>query len=537
MKGDSQMTTFSDRLKEAMYAQNLKQIDLVHIAAENNVKLGKSHVSQYVSGKTVPRNDILHFLADTLHVDADWLLGDSQENFTARENNSVAPKTPSTTKTSGSVGTSNSSKRGTTPMKKTITDKNDNDNAGSSAMHIFKKSSKLDNVLYDVRGPVVEEAARMEERGTHVLKLNIGNPAPFGFRTPDEVIYDMSQQLSDCEGYSPSQGLFSARKAIMQYSQIKKLPNVTINDIYTGNGVSELINLCMSALLDNGDEILIPSPDYPLWTACATLAGGKAVHYICDEQSDWYPDIEDMRRKITDRTKALVIINPNNPTGYLYTRREMNQIRDLVKKYDLFLFSDEVYREFIYTGSPYISACHLEGIENNVVLIDSVSKRYSECGIRIGALITKNKEIRDAVMKFCQARLSPPLIGQIAAEASLDAPEEYSRETYDEYVERRKCLIDGLNRIPGVYSPIPMGAFYTVAKLPVDDSDKFCAWCLSDFEYEGQTVFMAPASGFYTTPGSGINEVRIAYVLKKEDLTRALFVLQKALEAYPGRTE
>ena len=249
------------------------------------------------------------------------------------------------------------------------------------------------------------------------------------------------------------------------------------------------------------------------------------------------PKVEKFEELINERTKAILICNPNNPTGYLYTRREMNQIRDLVKKYDLFLFSDEVYREFIYTGSPYISACHLEGIENNVVLIDSVSKRYSECGIRIGALITKNKEIRDAVMKFCQARLSPPLIGQIAAEASLDAPEEYSRETYDEYVERRKCLIDGLNRIPGVYSPIPMGAFYTVAKLPVDDSDKFCAWCLSDFEYEGQTVFMAPASGFYTTPGSGINEVRIAYVLKKEDLTRALFILQKALEAYPGRTE
>ena len=214
----------------------------------------------------------------------------------------------------------------------------------------------------------------------------------------------------------------------------------------------------------------------------------------------------------------------------------MNQIRDLVKKYDLFLFSDEVYREFIYTGSPYISACHLEGIENNVVLIDSVSKRYSECGIRIGALITKNPEIRKAVMKFCQARLSPPLIGQIAAEASLDVPDDYMRDTYDEYVERRKCLIDGLNRIPGVYSPIPMGAFYTVARLPVDDADEFCAWCLRDFQYEGETVFMAPASGFYTTPGVGRNEVRIAYVLKKEDLRRALFVLEKALEAYPGRT-
>ena len=213
----------------------------------------------------------------------------------------------------------------------------------------------------------------------------------------------------------------------------------------------------------------------------------------------------------------------------------MNQIRDLVKKYDLYLFSDEVYREYIYTGSPYISACHLEGIQENVILIDSVSKRYSECGIRIGALITKNKAVRQAVMKFCQARLSPPLIGQIIAEASLDAPEEYYRDVYDEYVERRKCLIDGLNLIPGVYSPIPMGAFYTVAKLPVDDSEKFCRWCLESFEDEGETIMMAPASGFYTTPGIGYNEVRLAYVLKKKDLERALTILKKALEAYPGR--
>jgi hypothetical protein len=213
----------------------------------------------------------------------------------------------------------------------------------------------------------------------------------------------------------------------------------------------------------------------------------------------------------------------------------MNQIRDLVKKYDLFLFSDEVYREFCYTGAPYISAFHLKGIEDNVVLIDSVSKRYSECGIRIGALITKHKELKKNVMKFCQARLSPPLIGQLIAEASLDAPDDYLLSTYNEYVERRKFLIDGLNRIPGCYSPIPMGAFYTMAKLPVDDADKFCAWCLKEFEYEGQTVFMAPGSGFYTTPGLGVNEVRVAYVLKKEDLAKALIVLAKALEAYPGR--
>lgn len=288
--------------------------------------------------------------------------------------------------------------------------------------------------------------------------------------------------------------------------------------------------------LNPGDEIIVPEPAYANYMAFA-ISAGAVIRTISTtiEEGFSLPKVEKFEELINERTRAILICNPNNPTGYLYTRREMNQIRDLVKKYDLYLFSDEVYREFIYTGSPYISACHLEGIENNVVLIDSVSKRYSECGIRIGALITKNVEVRKAVMKFCQARLSPPLIGQIAAEASLDEPEEYGREVYDEYVERRKCLIDGLNRIPGVYSPIPMGAFYTVAKLPVDDAEEFCAWCLKDFDYEGETVMMAPAAGFYTTPGSGKNEVRIAYVLKKEDLTRALFVLRKALEAYPGR--
>jgi aspartate aminotransferase len=240
-------------------------------------------------------------------------------------------------------------------------------------------------------------------------------------------------------------------------------------------------------------------------------------------------------RLITPKTKAIMICNPNNPTGYLYTQQEMNQIRDLVKKYDLYLFSDEVYREFCYTGAPYISACHLEGIEQNVVLVDSVSKRYSECGIRIGALITKNKQVRKDVMKFCQARLSPPLLGQIVAEASLDASPEYMLNVYNEYVERRKFLIDAINRIPGCYTPIPMGAFYTVAKLPIDDADKFCAWLLDEFEYEGQTVMIAPASGFYTTPDVGKNEVRLAYVISKEDLAKAMLVLEKALEIYPGR--
>ena len=345
------------------------------------------------------------------------------------------------------------------------------------------------------------------------------------------IPYDQRPSIKRDRGY------LSYREKLVDYYKKFNI-NVTADDIIITSGGSEAVLFSFMSCLNPGDEIIVPEPAYANYMAFAISAGAR-IRTIATtiEEGFSLPKVEKFEELINERTKAILICNPNNPTGYLYTRREMNQIRDMVKKYDLYLFSDEVYREFIYTGSPYISACHLEGIEENVVLIDSVSKRYSECGIRIGALITKNKEVRNAVMKFCQARLSPPLIGQIAAEASLDAPEEYTRETYDEYVERRKCLIDGLNRIPGVYSPIPMGAFYTVAKLPVDDSEKFCAWCLSEFNYEGETVMMAPAAGFYTTPGAGRNEVRIAYVLKKEDLVRALFVLRKALEAYPGRVE
>ncbi len=373
-----------------------------------------------------------------------------------------------------------------------------------------------------------------KQRGVHVFHLNIGQP---DLPTPQvalDAIHNINRSVLE---YSPSAGFRSYREKLVGY-YAKYNIHLTADDIIVTAGGSEAVLFAFLACLNPGDEIIVPEPAYANYMAFAISAGARirSVTTTIDEGFA-LPKVEKFEELINERTRAILICNPNNPTGYLYTRREMNQIRDLVKKYDLFLFSDEVYREFIYTGSPYISACHLEGIEQNVVLIDSVSKRYSECGIRIGALITKNEEIRRAVMKFCQARLSPPLIGQIAAEASLDVDEEYMRDVYDEYVERRKCLIDGLNRIPGVYSPIPMGAFYTVARLPVDDSDKFCAWCLSDFQYEGQTVFMAPASGFYTTPGTGHNEVRISYTLKKEDLTRALFVLQKALEVYPERVE
>ena len=373
-----------------------------------------------------------------------------------------------------------------------------------------------------------------KQRGVHVYHLNIGQP---DLPTPQEAIEAIRHIDRSVLEYSPSAGYRSYREKLVSY-YAKYNINLTADDIIVTAGGSEAVLFSFLACLNPGDEIIVPEPAYANYMAFA-ISAGAVIRTIATtiEEGFSLPKVEKFEELINERTRAILICNPNNPTGYLYTRREMNQIRDLVKKYDLFLFSDEVYREFIYTGSPYISACHLEGIEQNVVLIDSVSKRYSECGIRIGALITKNAQIREAVMKCCQARLSPPLIGQIAAEASLDADPDYLRDTYDEYVERRKCLIDGLNRIPGVYSPIPMGAFYTVARLPVDDCEKFCAWCLTDFAYEGETVMMAPAAGFYTTPGAGRNQVRIAYVLKKEDLQRALVVLRKALEAYPGREE
>ena len=371
---------------------------------------------------------------------------------------------------------------------------------------------------------LVPLANRAKAKGTVVYHLNIGQP---DLATPEVALRAAHHLDREVLEYSPSEGILSFRKKLVEYYHKFNI-DVCTDDIIITTGGSEAVFFSFMACLDPGDEIIVPEPAYANYMAFAISCGAviKTISSTIDEGFA-LPSVEKFEALITPRTKAILICNPNNPTGYLYTRKEMNQIRDLVRKYDLFLFSDEVYREFCYTGAPYISAFHLEGIENNVILVDSVSKRYSECGIRIGALITKNKQVRENVMKWCQARLSPPLIGQIMAEASLDTPEEYMRDVYDEYVERRKFLIDGLNRIPGCYSPIPMGAFYTVARLPIDDADKFCAWCLEEFDYEGQTIFMAPASGFYTTPGLGKNEVRLAYVLAK-----ALVVLEKALETY-----
>ena len=380
---------------------------------------------------------------------------------------------------------------------------------------------------------LVPLADKAKERGVKVYHLNIGQP---DLKTPQIALDTLKKIDRKILEYSPSNGFKSLRLKLAEYYKKFNI-DVDEKDIIITSGGSEAVNFAFMSCLDPGDEIIVPEPAYANYTAFAIGAGAIVKPIVSTiEEGFSLPHIERFEEMITPKTKGILICNPNNPTGYLYNQKEMNKIRDLVKKYDLYLFSDEVYREFCYTGAPYISAFHLKGIEDNIILFDSVSKRYSECGIRVGALVTKNEAVRKAVMKFCQARLSPPLIGQIIAEASMDTPEEYMLEMYNEYVERRKYLIDGLNRIPGVYTPIPMGAFYTVARLPIDDCDKFCAWLLNEFEYEGQTVMMAPATGFYTEKDKGKNEVRVAYVLEKEELAKALNVLKKALEVYPGRT-
>ncbi len=381
-------------------------------------------------------------------------------------------------------------------------------------------------------------ASEAENKGLYIYRLNIGQP---DLPTPQkalDVLRHVDRKVLD---YTPSQGIQSLREALVGYYdkyQIKLNPD----EIIITCGGSEAVLFAFMSCLNPGDEIIIPEPAYANYMSFAVSAGAviKSVTTTIDK-GFCLPKIDKFEELINERTKAILICNPNNPTGYLYSHRDMNSLRDLVKRYNLYLFSDEVYREFIYTGSPYISAMHLQGIEDNVILIDSLSKRYSECGIRIGALITKNEAVRDTVMKFCQARLSPPLLGQLVAEASIEGTEQYSQEIYQEYVDRRKCLIDGINRIPGCYTPIPMGAFYTLANLPVDDTEKFCAWCLKDFLWKdehtpkgcsGETIMMAPASGFYTDPELGRHQVRLAYVLAQNKLMRALFILEKALDKY-----
>ena len=371
-----------------------------------------------------------------------------------------------------------------------------------------------------------------KRNGVKVYHLNIGQP---DILTPEcglEAARNLDRKILE---YSPSQGHLSLRTKLVSYYAEYGI-DLSPDEIIITTGGSEAVMFAYMACLDPGDEIIVTDPSYANYMAFA-ISAGAVVKSVKTNIEDGFrlPSVEEFEKQITPKTKAILICNPNNPTGYLYTRNEMRQIRDIVRKHNLFLFSDEVYRDFIYTKAPYISAFHLEGIEQNVVLIDSVSKRYSECGIRIGALITKNKEVREAVMKFCQARLSPPLIGQLIAEASVSTPHEYMEQVYDEYLDRRNFLVNELNKIDGVFSPTPMGAFYTMVKLPVDDAEKFCEWCLTDFQYNGETIMMAPGNGFYTDPGERRDQVRMAYVLNKEDLGKAIVVLRKALEAYNSK--
>ena len=396
-------------------------------------------------------------------------------------------------------------------------------------MEISQRAQNMPSSPIRKLAPYADAAKR---NGIHVYHLNIGQP---DIKTPQCGLDALKSVDRTILEYSPSDGYLSLRtKMVKYYAQYGIY--LSPEEIIVTTGGSEAVLFAFLACLEPGDEVIVTDPFYANYMAFAISVGAviKSVK-TCIEDGFRLPSVEAFEEQITPRTKAILICNPNNPTGYLYTRKEMQRLRDIVRKHGLYLFSDEVYREFIYTGMPYISAFHMEGIEENVVLFDSVSKRYSECGIRIGCICTKNRRVREAVMKFCQARLSPPLLGQIVAEASIDVQKEYLQGVYEEYLDRRNYLIDGLNKIPGVYSPIPMGAFYTMAKLPVDDAEKFCIWCLSDFQYEGATVMLAPGAGFYTEPGEGRQEVRIAYVLCKEDLCKALVVLQKALEAYPGR--
>lgn len=421
--------------------------------------------------------------------------------------------------------------------------------------HISERGKSLPASPIRKLAPLAEQA---KKKGIKVYHLNIGQP---DLPTPKKALDAVRGIDRTTLEYSSSQGNRSLREEFVKYYTRYGI-NLDPDQIIVTAGGSEALLAVFLTCLNPGDEVVITEPGYANYLGFAAAAGlvVKAVTSKIEERFA-LPSAEDFRNAITPKTKALLICNPNNPTGYLYTPEELFQIKELVREHDLFLIADEVYREFVYTEEPYVSALTLFGIEQNVIVIDSVSKRYSECGIRIGMAVTRNKDVRDALLRFCQSRLSPPLLGQIAAEASVEGTESYSKDCFEEYKKRRDFFIDGLNRIPGVYSPMPEGAFYTIARLPVDDADDFCSWCLTDFCYKeneqveehdegihfhsplpgpennekepaGETLMMAPASGFYATPGLGRNEVRMAYVLKIPDLERALIVLRAALEEY-----
>ena len=543
--------SFSDRLKQSMELAGIKQADLIRLAENQGKKLGKSQVSQYVSGKTIPRKDVLGVLALVLGVDRDWLLGGAGEQATAVRSQNVAAQGQEThvctntvpdalsaesdlqKRSSDDAPSSSPSSRGINlqeAVSRTIDQR-----STVMGMREFKKSSKLDNVLYDVRGPVADEAARMEGNGQHILKLNIGNPAPFGFRTPFEVVQDMRQQLPECEGYSDSRGLFSARKAIMQYAQIKHIPNVGMDDIYTGNGVSELINLSMQALLDSGDEVLIPSPDYPLWTACVTLSGGTPVHYICDEEAEWYPDIADIESKVTPRTKAIVIINPNNPTGAVYPREVLQEIVEVARRHQLIIFSDEIYDRLCMDGIEHVSIAELAP-DLPCVTFSGLSKSHMIAGYRIGWMIFSGEKkcIEDfmlGVNMLSNMRLCSNVPAQSIVQTALGG-----HQSVKDYVvpggrvyEQRNFVYEALCNMEGVSVVKPKAAFYIFPKLDVKkfgitDDEQFAL----DLLHQKKILI---------TRGGGFNwhkpdHFRIVYLPRIEVLSQAMEELGDFLEHY-----
>ena len=511
--------TFAARLAAAMDSVGFKQADLVHAAEQRGEKLGRSQISQYVAGKSTPRREVLELLASLLAVEPDWLEGEPGQ------------AEPSATTSPAQSQPASVQQQDSNPLDSS----NPTDNQGSKPMRQFKKSSKLDNVLYDVRGPVVDEAARLESQGMRILKLNIGNPAPFGFRTPDEVVHDMRHQLPDCEGYSDSKGLFSARKAIMQYSQIKGLPNVDMDSIYTGNGVSELINLCMQALLDTGDEILIPSPDYPLWTACATLAGGTPVHYVCDEQAEWYPDIDDIEHKITPRTKAIVIINPNNPTGALYPREVLQQIVDVARKHQLMIFSDEIYDRLVMDDLEHVSIASMAP-DLFCITFSGLSKSHMIAGYRIGWMVLSgNKHCAEDFILGLNMLSNMRLCSNVPAQSIVQTA-LWGHQSVRNYVvpggrvyEQREYVYKALNDIPGITAVKPKAAFYIfpkidVKKFNITNDEQFALDLLHE-----KKILLVPGKGFnWDKP----DHFRVVYLPRIEVLSEAMGQLGDFLSHY-----
>ena len=525
---------FSDRLAEAMEKSGLRQSDLIRIAAEQDHKLGKSQLSQYLSGKVTPRAQAVVILAQALGVSEEWLAeGEAASQPEAAAQEAAARDAVAQSASHGEERQEpKEGSRGTNTMEKGTAAGRQGE---GSSMRQFKKSSKLDNVLYDIRGPVLDEAYRMEDQGIHVLKLNIGNPAPFGFRTPDEVVKDMQDQLTECEGYSNSRGLFTARKAIMQYDQLKGIPNVDVEDIYTGNGASELIQLAMNAFMDEGDEILVPSPDYPLWTACATLAGGTAVHYVCDEKANWYPDIDDIRSKVTSRTKGIVVINPNNPTGALYPREVLQQIVDVAREHQLVIFADEIYDRLVMDGKQHVSIASLAP-DLFCITFNGLSKSHMVAGYRIGWMsLSGNKRIAkdliDGINMLSNMRLCSNVPAQSIVQTCLGGIQRSQNLLVPggRIYEQREYVYDRLSHMDGVTVTKPEAAFYIFPRLDPDkfhitDDDQLALDLLKD-----KHVLVTAGKGFnWETPGY----FRIVYLPRKHTLHEAMDALEDFLGYY-----